>query len=105
MAILDLCTTSNIGDPGVWQFSVRGGVVGCADAGMDCPIPGGVGPCGVGRTQCVGGGVECQPISSASTERCDLVDNDCDGSTDEGDMLCTAPDICDLGRCIPPCAR
>ena len=29
MAILDLCTTSNVGEPGIWRFTVRGGGVVC----------------------------------------------------------------------------
>ncbi len=103
MAVLDVCTTSNIGVPGVWQFSVRSGGVVCPDAGMPCEVAGMLGPCAVGRTQCVGRMIECQPVSTANPETCDGVDNDCDGTIDDGDRLCPGLEICTLGTCVPPC--
>ncbi|MDQ3031807.1 MAG: MYXO-CTERM sorting domain-containing protein [Myxococcota bacterium] len=103
MAVLDVCTTSNIGLPGVWQFSVRSGGVVCPDAGMPCEVPDAVGPCAVGRTQCIGREIECQPVGTANPESCDGVDNDCDGAIDDGDSLCSGLDICTEGTCVPPC--
>ncbi|MDH5492827.1 MAG: hypothetical protein OEY14_12815, partial [Myxococcales bacterium] len=101
-AILDLCTTSNVGMPGIWRFSVRGGSISCPGTGDPCDS-GGVGACGVGVTQCVGRDVICAPIGEPSAERCDGVDNDCNGSTDEGADLCPPGFVCSSGECVPPC--
>jgi hypothetical protein len=42
------------------------------------------GVCAQGTEQCVAGSTQCVPDTSASAEVCDGLDNDCDGSTDEG---------------------
>ena len=97
-----LCTTSNVGEPGIWRFSVRGGGVVCPGTGTPCAADG-VGACGVGVTQCVGAGVVCSPIGIPSAERCDNIDNDCNGSVDDGSGLCTGLDVCVSGVCVPPC--
>ena len=102
-AILDVCTTSNLGLPGIWEFSVRGGSVVCPDSGTPCDVSGAVGACAIGRTQCVGRDVQCQPIGASSAERCDGVDNDCDGTVDNGMGLCSATEVCSQGRCVPIC--
>lgn len=103
MAILDVCTTSNVAIPGVWRFAVRSGAVFCADAGQPCTIPDAQGACSAGRTQCIGSEVVCQPIGTSTPERCDSVDNDCDGEVDNGSGLCGALDVCSEGICVPPC--
>jgi len=100
-AIRDVCTTSNVGMPGIWQFSVRGGMVDCPGTGTPCDT-GEVGACGLGVTQCVGRDTVCSPIGTASGERCDGIDNDCDGTVDNGE-LCSAPEVCIRGACVPPC--
>ena len=97
-----LCTDSNVGTPGLWQFQIRSGVVVCPDAGDPCDT-GESGVCATGRTQCVGGGTECRQEVEASMERCDALDNDCDGSTDEGDSLCAAGEVCQEGVCVGNC--
>jgi len=96
-----LCTMSNVAMPGIWRFSIRSGVVECPNAGDACST-GMPGVCGPGREQCVGGGVECRPEVPASAERCDGLDNDCNGMVDDGD-LCAALEICDRGVCLATC--
>ncbi|MGE0784713.1 MAG: nidogen-like domain-containing protein [Sandaracinaceae bacterium] len=96
-----LCGDSNVGMPGIWRFSVRGGAVVCPGTGDTCDA-GGTGACGLGITQCVGREVVCSAIGTSSMERCDGIDNDCNGEVDEGD-LCAAPSICVNGQCVPPC--
>jgi MYXO-CTERM domain-containing protein len=100
-----LCQESNV-DPaerGVWRFLVRGGVVMCPDAGEECTVPGQQGVCAIGRTSCVGGGTVCAPQFTSGPERCDNLDNDCDGVVDDGGGLCPEPQICSSGRCVEPC--
>ena len=52
------------------------------DSNVDCAT-GFPGQCSAGLALCIGGFVECESIRGASTEICDTLDNDCDGSTDE----------------------
>lgn len=96
-----LCTDSNVGEPGIWRFQIRRGVVVCPDAGDACDT-GMPGACGTGLTQCVGGGTVCRQETTPTEERCDVVDNDCDGSVDEGE-ICGIGEVCDRGRCVLSC--
>jgi hypothetical protein len=74
----------------------------CAGGGGPCDT-GMRGVCGAGIQQCRGGRLECVATTRAGPERCDGLDNDCNGSTDEGDGLCPAGRVCDRGVCVPPC--
>jgi MYXO-CTERM domain-containing protein len=100
-----LCHDSNVDETGVWRFQVRGGSVLCPDAGMACDVPGQIGVCAQGRTNCVGSGVECVQQVTPSMEICDNIDNDCDGMTDEMDTtsLCAPSESCINGFCIGAC--
>jgi hypothetical protein len=42
------------------------------------------GVCAAGTEQCIGGGLQCVANTSPSGEQCNGLDDDCDGSTDEG---------------------
>ncbi len=101
-----LCTMSNLSPPetGIWRFSVRGGTIYCLDAGLPCTLPGLIGACAEGRTNCVGMGTECQPFVTPTPERCDALDNDCNGVADDGTGLCgNAWQVCERGVCLEPC--
>ncbi|MRG91439.1 MopE-related protein [Polyangium spumosum] len=54
-----------------------------------------LGVCGPGTTQCQGGSVKCVQNVAASTEICDGKDNNCNGTTDEGNpgggVACNVP--------------
>lgn len=86
MAVLDLCRTSNVGEPGRWVFHIRGGELPCLGSGDPCST-GLYGACARGTVQCRGGRPYCAPDNLPRPERCDGVDNDCDGETDEADGL------------------
>ncbi|MFO0709918.1 MAG: MYXO-CTERM sorting domain-containing protein [Sandaracinus sp.] len=104
-----LCEDTNVDPadpasaPGVWRFLVRGGVVECPGAGEDCTVDGAQGVCAIGRTSCVGADIVCAPQFTSSAERCDNLDNDCDGMVDDGSTLCPDPQVCASGRCVDPC--
>ncbi len=98
-----LCTGSNVGETGIWRFQIRSGTVTCPDAGDACTVAGAQGVCADGLTNCVGAGTECQSVLEPSGERCDALDNDCDGSTDEGDDICPGLETCVDGLCIDVC--
>lgn len=86
---------------------VLGGNVVCPDAGQPCTIEGQQGVCAIGRTSCVENRTVCAPTFTASPERCDNLDNDCDGRVDEesGTMrICDDPRLtCDRGQCVETC--
>ena len=50
--------------------------------GGECPT-GRPGACATGLWRCVNGALVCEEVVDPSEERCDGVDNDCDGATDE----------------------
>lgn len=97
-----LCGSSNVDETGIWRYQIRSGVVICPEAGAACET-GMMGVCSAGRMQCVGGGTECRPEVTASEERCDSLDNDCDGHIDEGEAICGAREICVSGSCVGAC--
>ena len=95
------CNESNIGEPGRWVFQIRGGAVLCPEAGGDCDT-GLQGVCAVGRTSCVGAGTECAAVVTPGVERCNALDDDCDGEIDEDadPALCGPGGTCDRGACV-----
>ena len=66
-----------------------------------------LGVCAIGRYLCIAGLLECTPDIQPDDERCDTLDNDCDGSTDEenpgGNLACRIPGergVCSVGLTI-----
>lgn len=102
--ILNLCTTSNVGIPGVWRFQIRGGELPCDGGGRPC-MTGMPGICAEGTIQCRGGRPTCVPTNMPRPETCDGLDTDCDGTVDNGDMLCPAGEMCLRGTCVAPCVE
>jgi MYXO-CTERM domain-containing protein len=74
----------------------------CAGGGEPCEAEG-EGVCGDGIMQCKDGELVCVPTQTPSAEKCNALDDDCDGTTDDGDDLCPQGEICVKGTCQPPC--
>jgi len=70
--------------------------------GAACTIPDAVGPCAAGVNSCASGSMTCVPTFTPSAETCNGIDDDCDGSTDEGfaDLTCGVG-VC--SRTVPAC--
>lgn len=103
-----LCTGSNLTPPdsGVWRWSVRGGQVQCPNAGKPCNT-GKKGICAAGQIQCAAGdggfGVEtCVPLTPPQPNKCNGLDNDCDGNPD---TTCPANEVCVGSVCVPACVE
>jgi MYXO-CTERM domain-containing protein len=63
-----------------------------------------MGVCAQGVTECqVGAGIICKPQVTSSAEKCDNLDNDCNGMVDDGNGLCQTDFVCSKGICIRKC--
>jgi MYXO-CTERM domain-containing protein len=84
----------------VFQFS---GVT-CNGGGVPCQT-GLQGVCANGVTQCVvSGSPTCNATIKPSAEKCDNLDNDCNGMVDDGPGLCPGSQVCVQGKCVGPCS-
>ncbi len=94
----------NDGDYNDYVFLFEG--LACAGDGEPCEVPDAQGVCSLGITECSNtGALECKPLATPSAERCDNLDNDCNGETDEGDGLCPGGEVCSRGQCVPVCGQ
>jgi hypothetical protein len=74
----------------------------CAGGGADCDT-GMPSHCGKGVMRCVNGELVCGPRTTPRDEKCNAIDDDCNGTTDEGE-LCDKGYLCDHGSCIKRCS-
>lgn len=101
----ELCTQSNLTppQPGVWRFTVHGGVIQCPTAGQPC-MTGKPGICAAGVIQCsVSGATTCVPVNTPQPSQCNGLDNNCDGVIDTGP--CPTNFTCAGAECVPDCAE
>lgn len=87
------------------DFLFRFTGISCVGAGEPCTIDTNKGACQLGVKECNGAGtLGCKAIvqPGQNNEKCDGVDNNCDGQVDEGN-LCPTGQICDRGRCTVNC--
>jgi MYXO-CTERM domain-containing protein len=92
----------NDGDFNDKVFAISG--VTCEGGGVPCMtnMPG---VCATGITQCVvGSSPACTSTIKPSAEKCDNLDNDCNGMVDDGAGLCPGKQICSHGQCVDPCS-
>jgi len=93
----------NDGDFNDKVFRITG--VRCPGGGKPCDTmkPG---ICAQGLTECQSADmVVCKQVVPESTEVCDGLDNDCNGSVDEGDHICPDNKVCLRGVCVPACSH
>ncbi len=91
----------NDGDFNDKVFRISG--VTCVGGGAACDTTQ-LGVCAHGLTECQPGGeLACRAQITESAEKCDNLDNDCNGLIDDGDNLCDAGLVCDHGTCVPQC--
>jgi MYXO-CTERM domain-containing protein len=94
---------TNDGDFNDFVFYISG--IGCSGGGMPCDT-GLSGACALGRTDCAIEGETgmCRPAVNPGPEKCDNVDNDCNGVVDDGAALCGEGLACEQGMCVSACS-
>jgi uncharacterized protein (TIGR03382 family) len=97
----DMTWFGNDGDFNDKVFRISG--VTCEGGGDSCDTAQ-PGVCSSGVTECQpGGNIVCKQTIQPASEKCDNLDNDCNGQIDDGDGLCPGDQVCVHGTCIPPC--
>jgi MYXO-CTERM domain-containing protein len=74
----------------------------CSGGGAPCTVAGQAGQCANGIMQCQNGVLTCVQNHQPVSEACNALDDDCNGSVDEGD-LCASTEVCYKGTCVPKC--
>jgi Notch-like protein len=77
------------------------GVVDDAPAGAGAMCGTDVGECNFGTTQCIGGALVCQGGKGPSLEVCNVLDDDCNGVTDDAPIDSGGPCGSNVGACQP----
>jgi len=90
---------NNDGDYNDYVYFFEG--LTCLGGGTPCDTAQ-PGICATGITQCSASGVSCVPTVVPQSEACNGLDDDCNGTTDEGD-LCPVGLVCDKGLCVEKC--
>jgi hypothetical protein len=73
----------------------------CQGGGTPCDT-GQPGACAAGLNECSATGLTCKAVVQPGVEKCNGVDDDCNGKTDDGD-LCQPGFVCDRGTCVTTC--
>lgn len=93
------------GDFNDFVYTVEGVV--CQGGGQLCTVPGQQGICATGVTSCVTDAnktASCDPVFKPLKETCNAIDDDCNGTVDDGDELCESGLTCYHGTCVADCA-
>jgi hypothetical protein len=103
---LPLADAPGAGQAGCWSNAgttcSHAGLTWDAPAGATCTGNGSLTqPCNRGSLACASGAWTCQMAMAPNAEACDGVDNDCNGSADDGGSLCSVGLSCQNGLCRP----
>jgi MYXO-CTERM domain-containing protein len=93
---------NNDGDFNDDVFFVTG--ITCQGGGASCDT-GKPGICAAGLTQCSANGTTCQQLNQPQPEKCNGIDDDCNGMVDDGPNLCPTGQVCDMGVCVASCSN
>ncbi len=118
--IIRVLTWQSIAEPGAFYFGweddgqftdnnfndlvTRVSGIQCSGGGGPCDT-GLKGKCGQGTMQCRAGKLTCVADQPPTDEKCNAVDDNCDGQIDEGKTICPPTFVCFRGNCVENCGR